>query len=200
MSNQIAQIKQAYNQVAYQYLADRQQLRSNKYLTKFLQLLKSQSHVLDLGCGAGIPIDDVLLKKGHLVTGLDIAEQQIKLAKKSCPQGEFIVKNIADLEFSEYQADAVVSFYTIFHLPRNQHLQFLQKINSFLPPGGLMLITMGDHDFEGWHDFYGVKIWSSHYGSGKNKVLVEQAGFEILLDEIDKSGREKHQIILGRKR
>jgi hypothetical protein len=58
---------------------------------------------------------------------------------------------------------------------------------------------MGDRDFEGIHDFYGVKMWSSHYAPAKNSQLVTQAGFEILLDEVDTSGREKHQIILAKK-
>lgn len=193
------QIGQVYNQVAHLYNAQRQQLRSGKYLHQLLQLLKPQSHILDLGCGAGVPVDDILIKKGHLITGIDISHQQIALARKNCPRGNYLVQDIEQLQMGEHSVEAVIAFYTIFHLPKEKHLPLLKTINSFLPKGGLMLITMGDRDFEAWHDFYGQQVWSSHYAPAKNSALVRQAGFEILLDEIDSSGREKHQVILGRK-
>jgi SAM-dependent methyltransferase len=192
-------IKKTYNQLAHLYNQDRKSLGNSRYLSKFIQLLKPQSYVLDLGCGNGLPVAKTLLKKGHLVTGIDISQTQINLAKKNCLQGEFLLGDMAKLKNGQYSVDGVLSFYTIFHLPRTQHLAILQKINSFLPEGGPLLISMGDKDFEGMHDFYGSQIWSSHYGPAKNRQLVEQAGFEILLDEIDTSGREKHQIILAKK-
>jgi len=193
-------IKAGYDSVAAGYLRDRNSLRTGKYLNKFIQLLPAQSHILDLGCGAGIPIAFTLIKKGHLVSGIDISDRQIALARKNCPRGDFQVKDISTLKAKEYNVDAVVSFYTIFHLPRTQHLDLLKKINSFLPKGGLIMITMGDCDFEGIHDFYGVKMWSSQYGPKKNREMLEQAGFEILLDEIDRSAKEKHQILMARKK
>lgn len=194
-----AVIKKVYNQVAHLYNQDRKNLGSSKYLNKFIQLLPDQAEVLDLGCGNGFPVVEKLLKKGHLVTGLDISEQQIFLAKKNFPRADFQVADLADLHAGDYQADALVCYYTIFHLPRKNHLQLLKTFNSFLPVGGLLLITMGEKDFEGWHDFYGQKMWSSHYGPVKNRQILKEAGFEILLDEIDFSNREEHQIIIAKK-
>ncbi len=192
-------VKAGYNQVAAAYNHERDQLKSSKYLNKLLQHLPAEASILDLGCGMGIPIDRDLLKKNHLVTGIDIAETQIALAKKNCPTGNFLVKDISQLRPYEYRVDAVVSFYTFFHLPRTTHHQLLSTIATFLPKHGWLLITMGDRDFEGVHDFYGTKMWSSHYAPAKNFQLVTQAGFQIRLDEIDSSGREKHQIILAEK-
>ena len=76
---------------------------------------------------------------------------------------------------------------------------FLIKINSFLPVGGLILLTMGSSDWEGIEEFYGTKMYFSHYGSGKNKEIVERAGFELILNEIDTFKGEEHQVILARK-
>ena len=39
-------------------------------------------------------------------------------------------------------------------------------------------------------------FWS-HYGANKNRKLVENAGFKILLNEIDNSGNENHQILIA---
>lgn len=41
-------------------------------------------------------------------------------------------------------------------------------------------------------------FWS-HCDSQKNREIVEKAGFEVVLDEIDTSGEEKHQVIIARK-
>jgi len=195
----IQQIKTGYNQVALAYAQDRTSLKSHHYLQQLQQLLKPQSQILDIGCGNGQPVAEFLLKAGHLVTGLDISEVQIALARKNCPRGHFLIKDMAELQKGEYSVDAVVCFYALFHLPRSRHLEMLKIWQSFLTEGGLLLVTMGDKDFEGYHDFYGVKMWSSHFGPSKNIQLLSAAGFKILFETIDTSGREKHQIILAQK-
>lgn len=192
-------IKKTYNQIAHIYQKDRDSLKSNKYLHKLLQLLRPQSYVLDLGCGSGNPIDTELIKHDHLVIGLDISPVQIELARKNCPTGSFSVRDIQTLRLGEYSVDAVVSFYTFFHIPREKHLELLKKVNSFLPIGGLFLLTMGEKDFEGEHTMFGANMWSSQYGPQKNAQMLQDTGFEILLDTIDRTGNENHQILLVKK-
>ncbi len=199
MSSQASLIRDSYNQIAEAYANERHYLKSDKYLRKLEQVIPKQASILDLGCGNGLPVAETLLKKGYLVTGLDISPVQIKAAKKNCPRGEFLVANMQDLKHYEFAVDVVVAFYSIFHLPRHRQLKFLETINTFLPIGGWILITMGDKDFEGFHRLHGAKMWSSHYDTVKNSFLVMNAGFEIELDELDLSSREKHQIILAQK-
>lgn len=192
-------IKKGYNQIAWAYQNERDLLKSGKYLQKLLQLIKPQSYILDLGCGSGDPIDIELIKHGHLVVGLDISPVQIELAKKNCPTGSFSVRDIQTLLPKEFEADCVVSFYTFFHIAKEKQLKLLKTVNTFLPIGGLFLLTMGDTDFEGYHELYEAKMWSSQYGPQKNAQLLTEAGFEILINTIDTSGREKHQILLCKK-
>ncbi len=168
-------IKKGYNQIAHAYQNERDMLKSGKYLQKFLQLLKPQSYILDLGCGSGDPIDTELIKSGHLVIGVDISPVQIGLARKKCPTGSFSVRDIQTLSPKEFEVDAVVSFYTFFHVSRKKHLELLKTVNSFLPIGGLFLLTMGDTDFEGYHDLYGVEMWSSQFGPQKNTQMLNDA-------------------------
>ncbi len=192
-------VRDGYDQIARVYLADRNRLGSGKYVQKLLKLLPKHSTVLDLGCGAGVPIDDVLLKAGHEVIGIDISNEQIKLARAYCPRGRYIVGDIADLEEGTYQVDAVISFYTLFHIPRTEQAKALKIIASFLPKGGMLLLTMGDREFEGSHILHSVPMWVSQYGTIKNKMLVEKAGFKIVFSEMDSSGGEHHQILMAEK-
>ena len=41
-------------------------------------------------------------------------------------------------------------------------------------------------------------FWS-HFDANKNRELVENAGLQILLDEIDGIANERHQILIARK-
>ncbi|MGA2911097.1 MAG: class I SAM-dependent methyltransferase [Candidatus Levyibacteriota bacterium] len=198
MSNDF--VKQQYNKLAENYLVGRDAYKNDKYLENLNTLLVPNSRILDIGCGAGIPIDKYFLDRGHKVIGLDISEKQIELATKNLPNGEFKVEDMSELKEKEYSVDAVVSFYAIFHTPRETHGEILKKISSFLQTNGLLLITMGSSEWEGKEDnFFGGEMSWSHFGKEKNRELVEKAGLEILLDEIDKSGGEKHQVILAKK-
>ncbi len=197
MNNKL--VKEGYNKVAENYSAQRDLFKNNKYLGRLVKLLKSGSTILDLGCGSGIPVDKYLVNKGFKVVGIDISEKQVELAKENIPQADYEVKDMADLQWGEYKADAVVSFYAIFHLGRKQHQELFRKINSFLPKEGLILVTMGSSKWEGVEEFHGTKMWWSHYPPEKNNEIIKDAGFKILLDEIDTSGDEKHQVVLARK-
>ena len=198
MSNDF--VKQQYNKLAENYLAGRDVYKNDNYLEKLNSLLTPNSTILDIGCGAGVPIDKYFIDRGHKVIGLDISEKQIELARKNLPNGEFKVEDMSELKEREYSVDAVISFYAIFHTPRETHSEILKKIASFLNTNGLLLITMGSSAWEGKEDnFFGGEMSWSHFGKEKNRQLVEEAGFEILLDEIDDSGEEKHQVILAKK-
>lgn len=59
---------------------------------------------------------------------------------------------------------------------------------------------MGSSEWEGEeNDFHGVRMYWSHYGLERNREIVQEAGFEVIFDEIDKSGGERHQVILSKK-
>ncbi|MCX6791021.1 MAG: methyltransferase domain-containing protein [Candidatus Gribaldobacteria bacterium] len=192
-------VTEGYDKVAENYLAQRNEFKNFLYLERLKSLLPHGSKILDIGCGAGVPIDKYLIEKGYVVTGIDVSEKQIELAKKNVPQAIYAIKNMSELQNSEDQAGAIVSFYARFHTPRETHQELFKKFNSFIPLGGLILITMGASEWEGEEDFHGVNMYWSHYDSEKNKEIIQNAGFQIIFNEIDTSGKEKHQVILAKK-
>ena len=103
-----------------------------------------------------------------------------------------------ELHSGDFKVDAVVSFFAIFHVSREHHASLLSVMRSFLNEDGLLLVTMGASEDEGWDDFLGSEMYWSLYGPEHNRKLTEQAGFAVLLDEIDTSGNERHQILLAK--
>jgi trans-aconitate methyltransferase len=199
MSQTKKEIKATYDKVAVSYNQDHTSLKVGNLFPEFTTLLPDHSTVLDLGCGDGKNSAKPLTKLGHSVIGLDFSTTQIRLAKQNCPTATFLERDIATLKPKEFSVDGIICLYALFHLPRIEHGSWLKTVASFLQPGAPLLITLGDKDFEGWHAFYGKRVWSSHYGPEKNLQLLTTAGFEIIQDVMDYSGGEKHQVVLAKK-
>src|SRR3972149_8814664 len=136
-------VKAGYNKAARTYLSKRDIFKNNKYLDLFIEKLPTGASILDIGCGAGVPIDKYLSDKGLKVLGIDISENQIKLARKNVPEAKFNVVDMEELKRNEYSVDAIVSFYAIFHINREKHQALFKTIQSYLKPKGLLLVTMG---------------------------------------------------------
>jgi cyclopropane fatty-acyl-phospholipid synthase-like methyltransferase len=193
-------VKAGYNQIADMYDAQRDLFQSIPWLERFVGLLPKSGAVLDVGCGAGRPVDEYLVAHGCTVHGLDLSERMIELARRQVPQATFEVRDMLDLAAGEFSVDGIVAFYSIFHTPRDQHQRLLDTLASFLSPGGVMLITMEAGEWEGFEDdFHGARMYWSHFGSATNVELVENAGMQVLLSEIDHSGGERHQVIIAQR-
>ena len=80
------------------------------------------------GCGSGAPAD-VEIARRHAVTGVDISGAQIDLARQNVPAGTYIHGDAGSVKFPAASFDAVVSFYTLEHLPRHEHETLLGRIH-----------------------------------------------------------------------
>lgn len=195
-------VRAGYDQIAHCYAEERDQASSVPYLEKLHRQLAANSLVLDLGCGAGCPVDRWLVDQGHRVIGLDISDAMIALARRSVPEAEYRVRDMVTLAENEFSVDAVVCFFAMFHIDRRHHRDFLRRIRSYLKVGGLILVTTGRSDWEGEEDFLGVPMSWSHFGRGENRKLIEGSGFTILFEDFHHGNsigdKHSHPIFLAR--
>jgi ubiquinone/menaquinone biosynthesis C-methylase UbiE len=152
-----------------------------RYTAELLERLPAGAAVLDLGCGTGIPTTRALAERFDVI-GADIAARHIELARRNVPSARFIHSDMAALDFPAARFDAVAAFYSIIHLPREEHAGLLHAIAGWLRPGGLLVATMGARaepgDIE--PDWLGAPMYWSHYDAATNRALIEQAGLRIL--------------------
>lgn len=166
--------------------------------------LEPGSSVIDLGCGSGDPAD-VEISKEHQVTGVDISQTQINFARQNVPTGHFLHGDACSAEFPPSSFDAVVSFYTLEHIPREEHKTVLRRICKWLRVGGLLLISMeaGDYD-DVIGEWLGVPMFISCYDPDTMKRMVNEAGFELLETAIETQLEGGNDIpylwVLGQKR
>lgn len=192
-------VRSGYDHMAHDYLAWRDQFKNLPQLEDLATRLRPGAEVLDVGCGAGVPVARFFAERGFAVTGLDVSSAQIALAREHVPQATFAVRDMRTIQPGEYAVDAVVSFYAIFHTPREGHAALLRTLASCLIAGGFLLVTLGASAWEGVEPFHGVDMYWSHYGPQENRTMIAAAGLLIIRDFIDTSGDEQHHIVLAQK-
>ncbi|MFW9999698.1 MAG: class I SAM-dependent methyltransferase [Candidatus Hodarchaeota archaeon] len=192
-------VEQGYNKIAIDYYRYRDINKFNHELEKFLSLLPKEAHILDVGCGAGIPTARFLVKKGIKVTGIDLSDTMLELARENVPNAEFIKMDINDITFDENTFDGAISVYTIFHLPKKNHFLIFKKLFEILKPGGVLLINTGISESEGTSNFFGVPMFWSNYEPETTLDLVKKAGFSIISEGVLERGGEYQYWVFGKK-
>ncbi len=175
-----------YDEIAEAYLRwSATSLLREHWLDALIALLPTGARVLDLGCGAGIPVACRLADHGYDVTGVDGSHRQIELARHNEQRATFVTADMTAVEFERQSFDAVTAFYSITHIPRDEHSALLQKIRTWLKPGGLLLASLGAEDSPDWSgDWLGTTMFFSHFDATTNRVLVEAAGLNIERSEV----------------
>ncbi len=156
-----------------------------RFLGGLAARLPAGAQVLDLGCGAGRP-NAALLAQRFAVTGVDVSERQLELAREAVPGATFLRADIAELELPAGAFDAVVALYSVAHVPRERHGPLYARIAEWLRPGGLFLASLACSDNPGSvePDWYGAPMYFSSFDAATNGRLLLQAGFELLHDEL----------------
>ena len=179
-------VESGYDQMAEQYLATKhpEDPLALGALEDLSSLLPSEAAVLDLGCGAGVPVTRWLADRGFAVTGVDVSAKQLELARTNVPEGTFLKADMIEVVFAPETFYAVVALHSIIHVPRTEHPTLLESIHRWLKlgVGGALLATMTvtayegrDEDWEGW----GAPMVWSHYDRDANVAKLREAGFEI---------------------
>jgi len=154
--------------------------------------LPSEAAVLDLGCGAGVPVTRWLAARFR-TTGVDVSARQVALARENATGAIVMQSDITALSLPTDTFDAIVSFYAIIHVPREEHLRLLADICQWLKPGGRFLATWPmtawegeEADWEGW----GMPMWWSHFDAETNLTMLRQAGFHVASADARTEGGE----------
>ena len=184
-------VRAGYNVIAEDYLAWIQQRPTAHHvkLQQILEHLDASSKVLELGCGAGLPVTKALTQHVAEVVANDYSEEQIALAKANAPLAKFIHGDMTQLDFPSERFDAVVAFYSFFHVPREQHKALIENVSDWLRKDGLLLFTYSSHAEEGIYPlFLGTKMYFSSFGTEQILNIVKSCGFTIVDQQVRAQG------------
>jgi SAM-dependent methyltransferase len=176
-------VRNCYNEISErfeQFALEVRQDERQRYTQLLLDRLEPGACVLELGCGSGLPTTRELSEEFD-VTAVDLSPVQLERARANAPNASFLCADMTGLQFAPFSFDAVISFYAFFHLPRTQQRKLINKISTWLKPGGLLALTMGTTDTPAlFEELLGAESYVSSYDSETNKQIVSSAGLELI--------------------
>jgi SAM-dependent methyltransferase len=154
-----------------------------RFLDELTARLPPDARVLDVGCGNGAKVAR-LARRVELVA-VDLSEEQLRLARANLPGSTLVHGDIGALDFATETFDAVTGFYSIMHIPRDEHRALFGRIAGWLKPGGLFLASLSHVGGEDrTYEWLGVEMFFSGFDAETNRRLVRDAGLELILDEL----------------
>jgi SAM-dependent methyltransferase len=199
-------VREGYDKVSYAYRNDTGHAAFSpdyaRQLAALIPLLPTDSKVLELGCGCGVPVAQIL-SENFAVTGVDISPVQIERARSAAPQADFICADMTEINFPAKSFAAIVSFYAIIHLPLEEQPALFAKLFEWLQPEGYLLVTVGSRAWTGtetdWLDVSGATMFWSHADAETYESWLSEFGFKLHSSEFMAEANGGHQLILAQK-
>jgi ubiquinone/menaquinone biosynthesis C-methylase UbiE len=191
-------VRSGYNALSRHYRGDDDTSEQyDRWTADLLDRLPERGHVLDIGCGCGIPIARRLTVAGHQVTGVDISDVQIERARSLVPGATFIRADVTALDLPDESFDAVVCLYALIHMPLDQQPRLLRDIARWLRPGGWLLATTGQDAWTGTQDdWFGgpATMWWSQTDATTYRSWLHQSGLKVTDQQFVPEGNSGHAL------
>lgn len=154
-----------------------------RLLDELTARLPPNARVLDLGCGNGAKI--ARLAGRFDLVAVDLSKEQLRLARAKLDAATLVNGDFSELDFPAQSFDAVTAFYSIMHVPREEHPALFGRIAGWLKPGGLFLASLSHVGGEDrTYEWLGVEMFFSGFDAETNRRLVREAGFELIRDDL----------------
>jgi cyclopropane fatty-acyl-phospholipid synthase-like methyltransferase len=171
-----------------------------RMLATMLAGMPGNARVLDVGCGAGVPIAHALAARGLRVTGLDASPQLLDIARAEVPSAAFVRGDMRTVPTEEIGTDydLIVAWDSVFHVPRTDHAAVFARFARWLRVGGRLLLSLGGSSGEFTSEMIGETFFYSGFAPDEALRLLERAGFAIEHSEIDDPRSRGHLAIIAR--
>lgn len=150
---------------------------------KWAQTLPRGASVIDLGCGPGFPITEVLIAEGLDVFGVDASPSFVEAFRRNLPNTPVACEAVQDSTFFNRTFDAVLAWGLIFLLSSEDQRRLIQNIAGILSPGGHLLFTSPDLPVV-WNDAM-TGLESRSLGAEEYRRWVSSAGLTVVAEYND---------------
>lgn len=141
-SNRVLQTIDTYDQIADRYAEKTLKHFNHEVLDDFIALTsESTPKILDVGCASGRDAA-YFHSLGCEVTGIDLSEGLLKIARKNNPEVSFRKMDMRQLEFEDSSFDGVFAMASLHHLEPTDILPTLQEFYRVLKPNGVVFISI----------------------------------------------------------
>jgi SAM-dependent methyltransferase len=130
-----------YESIAAEFVNARSTIIGVKRVRDWARALPRGAAVVDLGCGPGFPITEVLVAEGLRVYGVDAAPSFVQAFRRNLPNTPIACEAVQDSKFFDRTFDGVLAWGLMFLLSPEDQRRLIQRIADLLVPGGRLLFT-----------------------------------------------------------
>jgi ubiquinone/menaquinone biosynthesis C-methylase UbiE len=106
----------------------------------FFERTVNRGPVLEIGCGPG-EIANYLKMKGLDISGIDLSEKMIRVARRLNPHIEFNVGDVFRLQAPSQSLAGIVAPYLIVNFSKDDVPEAFAEMSRVLIPGGVLLLA-----------------------------------------------------------
>lgn len=139
--------------------------------------------VLDLGCGSGVPIAQLLSDAGLRLYGVDASPRLVARFRQRIPNARVSCEPVQSSRFFDRSFDGIVAIGLMFLLPAEAQQTVIRKVGSALAPGGSFLFTSPEQPCE-WADLITGRD-SRSLGHDRYVALLAAAGLRLVANHVD---------------
>jgi len=131
------------------------------------------------------------VERGFRVTGVDASIRQIERARRNVPHANFIHADMTSVQLPAEAFDAVSAFYSITHVPRNEHSSLIRRIATWLRPNGFFVASFGSSEGDWLGEWLGTPMFFSHHDPAEEMRIINEAGFRLEEVELVEQDNER---------
>ena len=180
-----------YEAIAAEFIAIRGSPNVNRpaigtrTVREWIGTLRSGSAVLDLGCGSGYPITQLLVDAGLQAYGVDASPSMVAAFRTRFPEVPVECNDVTRSDFFGREFDGVIAWGVLFLLRSEAQEELIYRVGHALTSGGQFLFTAPREICE-WSDSMTGRL-SVSLGAEEYRRLLEAAGL-VLIDEMEDEG------------
>jgi 2-polyprenyl-3-methyl-5-hydroxy-6-metoxy-1,4-benzoquinol methylase len=144
-----------YEKIAAEFLTGRSGPRSTRIgaqtVRTWARQLAPGCSVLDLGCGSGVPITEVLIDERLCVYGVDASQSLVAAFKQRWPNTPVNCEAVEESPFFGRRFDAVLAWGLLFLMSAASQRELIGRMSTALKPAGRLLFTSPEEAVT-WND------------------------------------------------
>ena len=181
-----ADFSNGYEAIASRFIESRSPDMGATVVAEWSRVLAPGSAVLDLGCGSGAPISQVLADLGFAIHGVDASPSMAAAFAKRFPNAPVECAAVENCSFLNRTFDAIVSWGLFFLLDAGAQRKLIARVSDALRPGGRFLFTAPSQACS-WADSL-TGLPSVSLGEAAYRIELEAAGLALTGTRLDEGG------------
>ncbi len=178
-----------YEEAAELFMSERDPLTGASTVRQWSRTLAPGSSILELGCGHGVPISQVLIDDGFTVYGVDASATLIESFRKRFPTAHAECSAFEDSALFRRTFDGVVAVGLMFLLRPDVQCLLIHRVNQALNSNGQFLFTSPTEKCT-WQDILTHRE-SVSLGTGRYRQLLQNQGL-VLVGEMSDEGNNHY--------